>query len=118
MKSNSKTLLDDSHYFSLLFMKALVNNRANYHQISHKNLKLTCFICAYASCILLSANMQVIAFYCPWKVNLEMQFLHDSICAGNDCVHSGERNVSYLRQQHNSAFEYHKSVCKTKYQVK
>jgi len=84
----------------------------------HTSLKFTNFICAYASLILLSANMQVIAFYCPWKVNLGMQFVRAGICAGNDCVHSGatrERDASYLSQKHSSDFEYTKSVCKAKY---
>lgn len=82
------------------------------------SLKLTHVICAYASYILLSANMQVIAFHCPWKVNSEMQFVHAGICAGSDWVHSGaawERDVCYLRQQQSSDFEYTKSVCKAKY---
>lgn len=77
------------------------------------SLKLTRFILAYASFILLSANTQVIAFYCPWKVNLEMQFAHASIYAGDDCAHSGaawERHVSYLTQQHSSGSEYTKSL--------
>lgn len=47
-----------------------------------------------------------------------MQFVHDNIRAGKDCVHSGaawERDVSYGSQKHSSDFEYNKSVCKAKY---
>lgn len=33
-------------------------------------------------------------------------------------IEEKEMSQSYLRQQHSSAFEYHKSVCKAKYQVK
>lgn len=53
------------------------------------SLKLSHFICAYASFILLSANTQEIAFDCLWKVNLEVQFVHDSVRLGNDCARSG-----------------------------